>query len=393
MNTTGGAGPAGGKRPGWLFLRRGKTRRVFAEPAGFSGERGGGGLTDGLPPPFVRRRGGFRKKPPLRAAAFRVEYCQIKGRGAGAIAYILHRAEDEGVLLSGPAVRGLLAGGSGDAALAYIAMLKNRDCADEGKLRAMLGWDGERLGRAMEVLAGQGLVARSGQAGQVPPPPDRREERPEYTRADMARALEGEEFAGLTGAVEGRLGKKLTTPDLAILLGLYDQVGLPADVVFLLVSFCVEQMARRSGPGRRPTLRQIEREGYRWARLGLMDQESAAAYIRRRQRVYQALPRLMRLLHLGDRDPSPTEERYLAAWVEMGFEDEAVELAYDKTVVRCKELKWSYMNSILCAWHKKGLHNLEQIQAGDQRPGAARRREPEESAGEAARAEMARMER
>lgn len=37
MNTAGGAGPAGGKRPGWLFLRRGKTRRVFAEPAGFSG--------------------------------------------------------------------------------------------------------------------------------------------------------------------------------------------------------------------------------------------------------------------------------------------------------------------------------------------------------------------
>ena len=30
----------------------------------------------------------------------------------------------------------------------------------------------------------------------------------------MARALEGREFAGLTGAVEEKLGKKLTTPDL-----------------------------------------------------------------------------------------------------------------------------------------------------------------------------------
>ena len=57
-------------------------------------------------------------------------------------------------------------------------------------------------------------------------------------------------------------------------------MGLPADVIFLLVSFCAERTAQQYGPGRRPTLRQIEREGYAWARLGLMTQESAAAYIK-----------------------------------------------------------------------------------------------------------------
>jgi len=35
----------------------------------------------------------------------------------------------------------------------------------------------------------------------------REDRRPEYTRSDMARALEGSEFAGLTGAVEDKLGK------------------------------------------------------------------------------------------------------------------------------------------------------------------------------------------
>ena len=109
----------------------------------------------------------------------------------------------------------------------------------------------------------------------------------------MARALEGEEFRALTRAVEEKLGKKLTTPDVGTLLGLYDYVGLPSDVIFLLVGYCCERTAQRYGPGRRPTLRQIEREGYTWARLGLMDQDRAAAYIRDRQRQREALPRLM----------------------------------------------------------------------------------------------------
>lgn len=276
-------------------------------------------------------------------------------------------------------------------------MLKDRGSADDEKVRAQLGWDRNRFSRALGVLSRQGLVSLPGQAaGRDAPPPLPRpaDQRAEYTRADMARALEGREFAGLTGAVEEKLGKKLTTPDLAILLGLYDQLGLPADVVFLLVGFCAERTAQRYGEGRRPTMRQIEKEGYTWARLGLMTQESAAAYIKKYQRSREAMPRMMRLLRLGDRPPAPSEEKYLLAWEELGFEDEALELAYDKTVVKCKELKWPYMDKILRSWHEKGLHTLAQIEAGD-RPG--RRRAPPEASrretGAAAREDMARMEK
>ena len=81
---------------------------------------------------------------------------------------------------------------------------------------------------------------------EAPPLPAENDQRPEYTRADMARALEGGEFVGLTRAVEDKLGKKLTTPDLSTLLGLYDFLGLPADVIFLLVGFC--SLPRRAPP-------------------------------------------------------------------------------------------------------------------------------------------------
>ena len=317
---------------------------------------------------------------------------------------MLHLPEDESVVLSGPVARRLVEGGDGDAALLYIAVLRNRGSIDDERLRAQLGWPEQRFTRALEALERQKLIALPGRetppaapAAQKTPAQPTPEQRPEYTRADMARALEGQEFAGLTAAVEEKLGKKLTTPDVAVLLGLYDQLGLPADVIFLLVGFCTERTAAQYGPGRRPTLRQIEKEGYLWARLGLMDQESAAAYIKKYHQGREALPRLMRLLRLGDRTPSPGEEKYLLAWNDMGFADEALELAYDKTVLKCKELKWPYMNRILTSWHQKGLHTLEEVRSEDRPARAAGRSAPPDnprrSGGDDLRGDLARMEK
>lgn len=308
--------------------------------------------------------------------------------------YVLHLPEEEGVTLSGPVVRRLIQGGNGDAALLYIALLQNRGSADDEKIRSLLRWDRERLGRALDALAGQSLISMQGQREKTvrAPEPPAHDRRPEYTRADVARSLEGAEFAALTRAVEEKLGKKLNMPDLMILLGLYDQLGLPSDVIFLLVGFCAERTAQRFGEGRMPTLRQIEKEGYVWARLGLMTQESAAAYIRKDQQSRQALPRLARLLGLGDRKLSESEEKYLLKWSEMGFQDEAVALAYDKTALHCGKLEWRYMNGILRKWHEKGLHTLEQVQTGDGRQLAGRKSPAPAQEDEASvREDMARM--
>lgn len=312
--------------------------------------------------------------------------------------YVLHLPEDESVVLSGAVARRLVEGGDGDAALLYIAVLRNKGSIDDERLRAQLGWAPDRFRRALAALERQRLISLPGReppkSVPVPVQPSR-EQRAEYTRADMARALEGREFASLTAAVEDKLGKKLTTPDVSILLGLYDSLGLPADVIFLLVGFCAERTAAQYGPGRKPTLRQIEKEGYTWARLGLMSQETAAAYIKKYHRGRESLPRLMRLLRLGDRVPSPSEEKYLLSWNEMGFDDQVIELAYDKTILKCKELKWPYMNKILLSWHEKGLHTLSQVQEGDRpSPGAGKTPgAPRRENADTAREDMARMEK
>ena len=62
------------------------------------------------------------------------------------------------------------------------------------------------------------------------------------------------------------------------------------------------------------------------------------------------------------------ERKYVAAWVDMGFEDEAIRLAYERTVHKKGAMNWPYMNSILKSWHQKGLHTVSAVEAGDSPP-------------------------
>ena len=56
-------------------------------------------------------------------------------------------------------IRKLLAAASGDAALLYLCLLKNRGSASPETLRAELKWDEARRSRAEAALARMGLVS------------------------------------------------------------------------------------------------------------------------------------------------------------------------------------------------------------------------------------------
>lgn len=283
------------------------------------------------------------------------------------MANVLVRGAEDPITLTAQAARRLLDRGDGDAALLYLALLRHHGDTPPRSLAGELRWDRSRIEAAESVLRELELVASP------LPPPEPADESPAYRDAELAEKLEADgAFRRLTGEVERRLGKRLTTPDLSALLGLYDYLGLPADVIYLLVCHCAERVAQRFGPGRRPTLRQIEREGYAWARRGIDSQEAAAEYLRKYARRQGALPQYMRALQLGDRPPAASEEKYLLQWQEWGFSPEAAALAYDKTVLKCHEFKWPYCNGILKRWHEAGLHTVGEIQRGDARPPESR---------------------
>ena len=273
---------------------------------------------------------------------------------------VLVHTADESVTLSAQAVRRLLERGDGDAALLYLALLRHHGTVAPRSLAGELRWERSRIEAAEETLRALGLIAPAA----IPEPAD---ERPDYQQGDIARLLESSaEFRGLVAEVERRLGKKLTTPDVGVLLGLTDYLGLPTDVVYLLVCHCAERVQRRYGEGRRPTLRQIEKEGYHWAQLGIFDQTAAAAYLKKWAQREEKSAAYMRALHLPQRQMVDAERRYITQWMDMGFPPETVALAYERTVFYKKDLNWRYLNGILRRWHEAGWHTVHQVEQGEQ---------------------------
>ena len=287
--------------------------------------------------------------------------------------YITH-GQEKSVVLSVSQVDALVAGGSGDAALLYLLLQRLDGPVTAETLAARLNWSQLRLSAAETALQDMGFLRRS----QQPPAPS--EEHRVYSGAELADLLEADSgFRMLVSQTEEKLGKKLKTADLQILAGLYDDLGLPVDVIYLLVCHCVERAQRRFGEGRRPTLRQIEKEGAYWARLGLMDQDSAGRYLKDYARKQEKTAAYMQVLQLHGRPPVESEQRYILDWIDMGFPPETVALAYDKTVLKCHELKWPYCNGILKRWHEAGLHTPEEIERADKPPA----KQPTQSAGDA----------
>ena len=193
-------------------------------------------------------------------------------------------------------------------------------------------------------------------------------ERPQYTEQDVMGAMGTDRsFQSLYGEVQRVLGRSLNTEELKILLGFVRYLGLPADVISMLIYYCKDK-ARAKGQLRNPSLRAIEKEAYYWAEQGIDIMEEAAAFIQNQNLRKSRLSGLMELLQIRGRTLTPGETRYAESWLEMGFAEDVLKLAYEKTCLNTGGLSWAYMNKILTRWQENGLFTLEQVMAGDKKP-------------------------
>ena len=268
--------------------------------------------------------------------------------------------------MAGAAADRLMAAGSGDAALLYLYLLKVGGKFDLSGAAKALKWEPKRCRDALSLLVKLELAD-----GAEAPPPQAPAEPPEYTSADINQELEDttSPFPALVWEVQRRLGKVLSTNDLKSLYTIYDFTGMPPEVILMVVNWSIETHQRKYGPGRIPRVPQIQREALRWKERGVDSVETAEAYLKQQTLLRERAVEILALLDIRDRLPIQREKDYITAWVDMGFADDAIRKAYEETVIKKGSLNWPYMNAILQNWHQKGLHTLEQINAGDrQRP-------------------------
>lgn len=262
--------------------------------------------------------------------------------------------------LSDTAADRLIAAGNGDAALLYLALLRHGESA---AARQRLGWSDTRCAAALEQLVKLGLAQGNVEQAAAPELSD---EPPDYQRSDLTHALEHDgTFAALHQAVETALGKPLSEADLKSLYTVYDYLSFPPELVYTLVGWCVAEAERKYGPGRRPRMPTVKKEAFRWKRLGVDTPAAAEEFLRAQQSLRGREADLLPLLDIRDRAAVGREREYIAGWVDMGFENDAIRLAYERTVLQKGSMNWAYMNGILKRWHAAGLHTAAQAEAGD----------------------------
>ena len=270
-------------------------------------------------------------------------------------------------------LRKLLSAGNGDAALLYLYISCGNDPSTaENALRMNTG----RFSTAAATLRQLGLWPEDRRSPIMPG------ERPNYSERDVLRAMdENNSFRMLYGEIQRLLGRNLNTEDLKILLGIVNYLGLPGEVISVLVSYCKDR-ARQRGSSRNPSLRTIEKEAYAWAEQGIDTLEEAAAYIQAQNVKHSRLSRLMELLQIRGRNLTAAEERYAQSWLDMDLDEEAIKMANERTCLNTGGLNWAYMNKILTRWRDAGYRSAAQIRSGDRKP------VPQGASGELGEAEL-----
>lgn len=179
-------------------------------------------------------------------------------------------------------------------------------------------------------------------------------QRPDYSPRELALYIKNEKVKKLFDSAQKKLGKMLSQQDMSLLFSFYDWLGLPMEVIELLLSYC----AANGHTG----MRYIEKVALGWAEEGVNTVEKAAEYIEMRKTGYRTI-----LQAFGqNRMPVAAEEAYMKKWLQAyRLPLEVIQLACERTVMQTGKASFAYADRILENWKKAGVASAADVKAQD----------------------------
>ncbi len=155
---------------------------------------------------------------------------------------------------------------------------------------------------------------------------------------------------------EQYLGKNLSPTDMQTLLYLYDEVKLSSDLLEYLIEYCVSKGST--------SMAYIKKVGLAWAEQNITTVTEAKEETNLYNKNYFTI---LRAFGIKNRNPLDKEIQYMNLWLnQYGFTLEIISEACNRTVLATGKASFSYADSILESWFKKGVHHLSDIDALDQ---------------------------
>jgi len=141
-----------------------------------------------------------------------------------------------------------------------------------------------------------------------------------------------------------------------VLLGLHDNHGLPVEVIFMLLQYCVDIEKTNNG--------YIEAVGRDWGKREIDTIDKAADQIAALKENLAAWKQLRKMAGLHAPRPTSAQCELLCRWQrEFRFDIEMIFLAYEEMANHTGKLSFSYMNKVLEGWHAAGIKTPEQAAA------------------------------
>lgn len=186
----------------------------------------------------------------------------------------------------------------------------------------------------------------------------------EYAQSEIAdKSRKNAEIKFILDSVPDQLGRTISPAECSILVYLYEGVGLPAEVIVMLVGYCVNIG--------KPHIRYIEQMAIGWAKDGVDTGEKAERRIKDLENNRSLEGKVRSILGISDRALTDNEKKYISAWSTLGTTPELIKLSYEICVARTEKLSFPYMNKILKSWSENGIKTPEEAKndSRGKRPG------------------------
>lgn len=175
----------------------------------------------------------------------------------------------------------------------------------------------------------------------------------EYGQSEIAdKSRQNAEIKFMLDSVPNQLGRTISPAECSILVYLYEGVGLSADVIVMLVGYCVNIG--------KPHIRYIEQMAIGWAKDGVDTYEKAEKRIKDLESSRSLEGKVRSILGINDRALTDNERKYISAWSSLDSSPELIKLAYEICVARTEKLSFPYMNKILKSWSENGIKTPEE---------------------------------
>lgn len=225
-----------------------------------------------------------------------------------------------------------------------------------GKIAEMLDVLESDVRHAWQYWQERGVLPQEGQPQVRKNAGFRPTERPDYSPSEIAMYAKNDEIRALFQSAQRKLGKTLSASDLSTLFGLHDWLGMPVDLVDLLLTYCTENGKRG--------MRYIEKTAIGWVEDGIDTPEKAAEYL---LSLKSGSREIMRAFGQGRRMPSEPEEAYIKKWLQdYQMPIKLAVMACQRTICKIGVVNFKYADSILTDWHKSGVRTEADVAKQDE---------------------------